>query len=168
MTLGAVSTSVSAPPPARSSAKGGKSDAELAVIAQLTVTDRHVRSHEQAHLAAAGSYATGAPTYTYQQGPDGKLYAVGGEVSLDSSPVSGDPAATVEKAKTVIAAANAPTDPSSQDRAVAAMMQSAAQQELGQQQDQQGQAEAYPTGRQAASAYSPPLDEVGQILERYF
>jgi hypothetical protein len=171
MTLRAVSPSVSAPPPARSSPKGGKSDAELAIIAQLTVTDRHVRSHEQAHLAAAGPYATGGPTYTYQQGPDGKLYAVGGEVTLDDSPVSGDPAATVEKEKTVIAAANAPADPSSQDRAVAsaaAMMEATAQQDLRQQQDQQGQAEAYPTGRQAASAYSPPMDEVGQILERYF
>jgi len=41
------------------------------------------------------------------QGPDGKLYAVGGEVSLDDSPVSGDPGATVEKEKTVIAAAKA-------------------------------------------------------------
>jgi hypothetical protein len=171
MTLSAVSASAGAPPPVRASAKAGKSDAELAIIAQLTVTDRHVRSHEQAHLAAAGPYATGGPTYIYQQGPDGKLYAVGGEVSLDDSPVSGDPAATIEKEKTVIAAANAPADPSSQDRAVAsaaAMMEATAQQELRQQQDQQGQAEAYPTDRQAASAYGPPVDEVGQILQRYF
>ena len=165
MTLGAVSAPVSAPPPVESSAKGGKSDAELAIIAQLTVTDRHVRSHEQAHLAAAGAYATGGPTYTYQQGPDGKLYAVGGEVSLDDSPVSGDPEATVEKENTVIAAANAPADPSSQDRAVAAaaaVMEATAQQELRQQQDQQA------GGSQAAIAYGPPANEVGQILQRYF
>ena len=67
MTLRAVAASVSAPPPVRSSVKNGKSDAELAIIAQLTVTDRHVRSHEQAHLAAAGPYATGGPSYIYQQ-----------------------------------------------------------------------------------------------------
>jgi hypothetical protein len=111
MTLRAVSASVSAPPPTRSSAKAGKSDAELAIVAQLAVTDRHVSAHEEAHLAAAGPYATGGPTYIYQQGPDGKLYAVGGEVTLDDSPVSGDPAATVEKEKTVIAAADAPAIP---------------------------------------------------------
>jgi len=167
MTLRAVSASLSAPPPVRSSPKAGKSDAELAIIAQLTVTDRHVRSHEQAHLAAAGPYATGGPTYIYQQGPDGKLYAVGGEVTLDDSPVSGDPAATVAKEQTVIAAANAPADPSSQDRAVAAaaaMMEATAQQELRQQQDQQASA-----GRsQAVSAYSPPVDQVGRVLQHYF
>jgi hypothetical protein len=167
MTLGAVGTSVSAPAPARASPKGPKSDAELAIIAQLTVTDRHVRSHEQAHLAAAGPYATGGPTYTYQQGPDGKLYAVGGEVSLDDSPVSGDPGATVEKEKTVIAAANAPADPSSQDRAVAAaaaMMEETAEQQLRQQQDQHASANR----GQVAAAYNPPQDGVGQVLERYF
>ena len=167
MTLRAVSASGSAPPPARTSAKGGKSDADLAIIAQLTVTDRHVRAHEQAHLAAAGPYATGGPSYIHQQGPDGKLYVVGGEVTLDDSPVSGDPAATIEKEKTVIAAANAPADPSSQDRAVAAAaatMEASAQQELRQQQDQQASA----GGSQAAAAYSPPLNEVGQILQRYF
>ena len=172
MTLRAISASAGPVPAARSAAAhrsppGGKSDAELTAIAQLTVTDRHVRSHEQAHLAAAGPYATGGPTYVYQQGPDGKLYAVGGEVSLDSSPVSGDPGATIEKAKTVIAVANAPADPSSQDRAVAAsaaMMQEVAEQQLRQQQDQQ----ASKSRGNVAAAYSLPADEVAQVLQRYF
>lgn len=165
MTLRAISVSPSAPAPARAPLRA-RSDAELAIIAQLTVTDRHVRSHEQAHLAAAGPYATGGPTYTCQQGPDGKLYAVGGEVSPDDSPVSGDPAATIEKEKTVIAAANAPADPSAQDSAVAAaaaMLEEAAQQELGRQQDRQSSAT-----RGQAAAYNPPTDPVGQVLERYF
>src|ERR1700690_3386780 len=167
MTLGAVSPSVTAPLPARSSGKGGKSDAELAIVAQLTVTDRHVRAHEQAHLAPPRPYATGGPPYPNQEGPDGELCGVGGEVTLDDSPVSGDPAATVEKEKTVIAAANAPADPSSQDPAVAApaaTMEATAQQQLRQQQDQQASA----GGSQAAAAYSLPANEVGQILERYF
>ncbi len=174
MTLRAISASCGAPAPGgagtRSSGRAGKSDAELAVIAQLTVMDRHVRAHEEAHLAAAGPYATGGPTNTYQQGPDGKLYVVGGEVTLDDSPVSGDPAATVEKEKTVIAAANAPADPSAQDRAVAAAaatMEEAAEQQVRQEQDEQAGGAAGRLG-QIAAGYNPPQDAVGQVLERYF
>ena len=151
--------------PARRPPGGGKTADERAVIAQLTVTDRLVRSHEQAHLAAAGPYATGGPTYIYQQGPDGKLYVVGGEVTLDDSPVSGDPRATVEKEKTVIAAANAPADPSSQDRAVAAAaatLEEAAERQL-RQSDQQG---SNSPGGMAAD--SPPDDASARVLECYF
>jgi hypothetical protein len=93
---------------------------KLAEIAQLEATDRHVRAHEQAHLIAAGAYATSGPSYTFAIGPDGQRYAVGGEVSLDTGPDPAGPEATVEKAKTIQAAANAPSDPSTQDRMVAA------------------------------------------------
>jgi len=102
-------------------------------VAELAEIDRRVRAHEQAHLAAAGAYARGAPSYSYVTGPDGKQYAVGGEVSIDTSAVPGDPAATLRKARAVQAAANAPLDPSPQDRqvaAAAAQMEAAAQQEL--------------------------------------
>jgi hypothetical protein len=47
-------------------------------------------------------------------------YAVGGEVKIDVSPVSGDPDATIRKMQTVIAAAMAPANPSSADIATAA------------------------------------------------
>jgi hypothetical protein len=93
---------------------------ELAQIAELKRRDREVRAHEQAHLAAAGQYAKSGPQYTYQKGPDGKNYAVGGEVQIDASPVRGDPEATLRKAEQVRRAANAPASPSSQDRSVAA------------------------------------------------
>ena len=92
---------------------------ELALIAELKRRDREVRAHEQAHRAAAGPYAS-APTFTYQKGPDGKNYAVGGEVQIDTSPIPGDPEATKRKAEQIRAAANAPVNPSAQDRAVAA------------------------------------------------
>jgi hypothetical protein len=59
-------------------------------------------------------------SFTYQRGPDGAQYAVGGEVSIDLSPVQGDPQATIEKMRIVRAAAMAPAEPSGQDRAVAA------------------------------------------------
>src|SRR5699024_619486 len=57
---------------------------------------------------------------TYQRGPDGNQYAVGGAVSIDISPVEGDPQATIEKMRQVRAAAMAPAQPSGQDRTVAA------------------------------------------------
>jgi hypothetical protein len=86
----------------------------------LKQRDREVRAHEQAHLAAAGSYAAGGASYTYEKGPDGVLYAVGGEVPIDVSEVQGDPQATLLKAATIMRAALAPADPSSADRAIAA------------------------------------------------
>lgn len=105
------------------------------IVAELAAIDRQVRAHEQAHLAAAGGLASGV-SFIYTTGPDGKQYAVGGEVSIDTSAVSGDPAATIRKAQQIRAAANAPANPSGQDRAVAAQasqMEAAARQELAEQ-----------------------------------
>lgn len=89
-------------------------------VTELKQRDAEVRAHEQAHVAAGGPHVTGGPTYEYQEGPDGRQYAVGGEVQIDTSPVDGDPEATLQKAQIVRAAALAPAEPSSQDRAVAA------------------------------------------------
>ncbi|WP_321276996.1 putative metalloprotease CJM1_0395 family protein [Thiomicrorhabdus indica] len=88
------------------------------VVSQLKARDREVRAHEQAHLAVAGQYATGL-SYTYQSGPDGKRYAIGGEVGIDTSAVSGDPEATIQKMMVVQSAAMAPAQPSAQDYRVA-------------------------------------------------
>ena len=104
---------------------GPKTDLELSeeerrILNELRARDAEVRAHEQAHLSAAGPYANGAPKFEFQTGPDGRQYAVGGEVSIDASPVPGDPEATVRKAQAVKRAALAPSDPSAQDRAVAA------------------------------------------------
>lgn len=106
-------------------------------IAELAARDREVRAHEQAHVAAGGSLITSGPTYTYQTGPDRHRYAVGGEVGIDTSPVRGDPEATIDKARRIRAAALAPAEPSAQDRSVAArasQMESSARVELAQQQ----------------------------------
>ncbi|GLH75042.1 hypothetical protein GETHLI_35450 [Geothrix limicola] len=94
--------------------------AKSRAIEALKARDRQVRAHEAAHLAAAGGLALGGASFTYQQGPDGKSYAIGGEVTLDTSPVPGDPRATLAKAQQIQAAALAPADPSPQDRSVAA------------------------------------------------
>ena len=90
-----------------------------AEIRKLAQRDREVRTHEQAHASVGGSYA-GAPTYTFKRGPDGRNYAVGGEVSIDVSPVAGNPQATLRKMEIVRRAALAPAEPSPQDRQVAA------------------------------------------------
>lgn len=79
-----------------------------------------VRAHEQAHIAAGGGLVKGGATYSYQVGPDGKRYIVGGEVQIDASPVPDNPEATIAKMQKVRRAALAPSDPSPQDRAVAA------------------------------------------------
>ncbi|MEE4279113.1 MAG: putative metalloprotease CJM1_0395 family protein [Halieaceae bacterium] len=95
------------------------SDEELALVRQLAAIDREVRAHEQAHAAVGGRYA-GSPSYTYTRGPDGRQYAIGGEVPIDLSPIPGNPEATIAKAQVVRRAALAPAQPSSQDRSVAA------------------------------------------------
>jgi len=41
------------------------------------------------------------------------------KVNIDTSEASGDPEATIQKARQIQAAANAPANPSAQDRAVA-------------------------------------------------
>lgn len=91
----------------------------LTEIRELASRDREVRAHEQAHKAVGGQYA-GAVSYSYERGPNGRLYAVGGSVAIDTAPVPGDPAATLQKLQQVQRAALAPAQPSSQDLAVAA------------------------------------------------
>lgn len=98
---------------------GGLDEAQLKELTELKARDREVRAHEAAHQATGGQHA-GAISLTYQRGPDGAQYAVGGEVSIDMSSVDGNPQATIEKMRAVRAAAMAPAEPSSQDRAVAA------------------------------------------------
>lgn len=88
-------------------------------VQKLKNRDQEVRNHERAHQSAGGQYA-GAPSYSYEVGPDGKRYAVGGEVPIDTSPIKKDPQATIQKMQTVRRAALAPAQPSGQDRRVAA------------------------------------------------
>ncbi|MCL1477522.1 hypothetical protein MIH18_19735 [Marinobacter sp. M3C] len=102
-------------------------ESDLKLLTQLKARDREVRAHEAAHQAAGGQHA-GAMALTYEQGPDGVQYAVGGEVPISVSAVSGDPQATVEKMRTVRAAAMAPAQPSSADLAVAAQAMQTLQQ----------------------------------------
>ena len=107
---------------------------DKAALTKLQARDKQVRAHEQAHLAAAGQYARGGAAFVYKTGPDGKIYAVGGEVSIDIGKEN-NPEATVTKMQIVRRAALAPAQPSSTDRQVAS--QATARLNQAQQQIQQ-------------------------------
>ncbi len=103
----------------RSPATDAATIEEQRVLTDLKARDREVRAHENAHRAAGGDLVRGG-SYDYQQGPDGKRYAVGGDVQIDTAPIPDDPRATAEKMARVIRAALAPAEPSPTDLAVAA------------------------------------------------
>ena len=105
---------------------------EKRLVLDLQSRDAEVRAHEAAHQS--GGAATGGASYTYQKGPDGRMYAIGGEVSISYKSGS-TPQETIANADAVIAAALAPANPSGQDLAVASsanMMKIKAQQQLAQ------------------------------------
>lgn len=95
-------------------------DDEKRQVEKLEEIDRKVRAHEQAHMAAGAGLVRGGASFEYQVGPDGRQYAVGGEVSIDTSEVPDNPAATIKKMQQVKRAALAPAEPSGQDVQVAA------------------------------------------------
>lgn len=152
-------------PPPEADAPQGPSPEEQRIIAELQRTDREVRAHENAHLAAAGGLARGV-SFQYTTGPDGRQYAVAGEVSIDASPVSGDPQATIQKAQQVRAAASAPANPSGQDRQVAAQaaqLEAAARIELSAQQREELDEQLQ---RQQGDQYDPTFNDAGAQTER--
>jgi len=110
------------------------SEDEKRMVRDLQSRDSEVKAHEAAHQAAGGGM-TGAASYTYQQGPDGKMYAIGGEVSI-STKNSSRPEEAIANARQVAAAAMAPANPSPQDYSVASsarVMEMKAQQQLSRQ-----------------------------------
>jgi len=137
--------------------------AQTKEVAQLRARDTEVRAHEAPHLAASGGLGT-SPTFKYEQGPDGKRYAVGGEVQVDTSP-GRTPEETIARARTIRAAATAPADPSAQDLAVAASaahMEAQAQSELQAERHVAGQSAARPASERsealAPGGVAPPAD----------
>lgn len=109
---------------AKKQSSGIKNETELneeqkQQVNQLKKRDAEVKSHEQAHMAAGGGIVQGGASYQYTRGPDGKQYAVGGEVKIDLSSEK-TPEATIRKMQQVRRAALAPAQPSGADRSVAA------------------------------------------------
>ncbi len=135
---------------------------ELRQIQQLKARDREVRAHEAAHVAAGAGLIRGGTNFTYQRGPDGVQYAVGGEVNIDTSKVANNPQATIQKAQQIRSAALAPAQPSSQDRNVAAkaaQLAIEARAELNQQQNNDDKSKSFSAVRSnSTSSYGDLFD----------
>jgi hypothetical protein len=134
------------------------SDQEEARVRELKRRDAEVRAHELAHVAAGGNLVQGGANFDYETGPDGKRYAVGGNVSIDTAP--GDtPEETMIRAETIRRAAMAPANPSSQDRQVASQaigMESAARKELAE--ERGAEAEQAQKQMEQEPTAAPPLN----------
>ena len=158
-----------APDDARASATDGtaaRREADTSA-AELAATDRQVRAHEAAHLAAAGALAQGGANFTTVRGPDGQMYAIGGEVSIDVS-AARTPEATIAKAEQIRRAALAPADPSAQDYRVAAQaaqLLAQAQRELAAAQSASGDGAdgASVQLARSLSAYADAVDVGGEV-----
>jgi hypothetical protein len=114
-------------------------ESEKREVDQLETRDQEVRQHEQAHVSAGGRHIRGGIKYDYTQGPNGKRYAVGGEVDIDLSPEN-TPEATITKMQQVRQAALAPAEPSGADRSVASAASQREQQARSQLAEEQQQA----------------------------
>lgn len=137
-------------------------------LERLKARDREVRAHEAAHKAAAGDLARGNARLEMETGPDGRRYAVGGEVSIDTGKVEGDPQATLDKAQTIRRAATAPAQPSSQDRAVAAeatRMEAEARRELREAAHEEHNAAARTPARGGFSDNPTRPSPIGDLLD---
>lgn len=138
-------------------------------IQQLQARDREVRQHEQAHMAAAGGLLKSGPSYSYITGPDGKRYAVGGSVEIDTSETSDDPEANLEKGERIQAAALAPAEPSGADLAIAklgARIEQRARAELARREAAANAYSEQASLRDALRNRGEPPRSVGLVLDR--
>ena len=96
--------------------KYDKNDYER-VLDKFQSMDSKVRSHEQTHASLANT--TTPIQYNYQMGPDGKMYATGGSVRLDTSMPS-DPEAAANKLDSIKrSASSSGSDMSGADSSIA-------------------------------------------------
>ena len=137
---------------------------QQAQVAQLSKTDREVRQHEQAHMAAGAGLVTSGASYSYTRGPDGRNYAQGGEVGIDTSE-GGSSAETLAKAQQIQAAAMAPAQPSGQDHAAAARAaQMAMQARVDQAREQAQAAQQAQTGQPQESRRMQDMLPYGVLM----
>lgn len=132
------------------------SEAEQREVEKLKQRDREVRAHEQAHRAAGGAL-TGSPTFKTVRGPDGRSYAVSGEVKIDTSPVPNNPEATIRKLEQVKRAALAPANPSAKDRQVAAEAEAKIQQARQEKREKEAEELKEANGEQGGRAVGATL-----------
>lgn len=151
------------------SAAQNLSDAEQAEIHNLKARDAQVRQHEKAHLAASAGVDVSKAAFTYQRGPDGVQYAVGGDVRIDTSP-GRTPEDSLARGEMIIDIALAPADPSPADRSAAAKGQNMAQQARAELLQQSRLADVHDHGgaRQAVSkaydAHAPAIKKIDTFV----
>lgn len=89
-------------------------------IARLKAAAQQALRNRAAQMAAGGAVVSNGATYAYSIGPDGQLYATGVTLSYDTTPVTDNPQATIQKMQRVRAAALASSTPTAADYAAAA------------------------------------------------
>jgi hypothetical protein len=155
------------PPADTAAAEADETDAATEededLVNRLKSRNSDVLAHEASHLAGAGAYAKGGASYTYQIGPDGKPYAIGGEVNIDMTAVPGNPRATIAKMMAIRAAAMAPDDPSPEDAAVASAAAEIEAQARTQLKEEQA-ADSNSALRTAADRYAQPPASTGTVF----
>lgn len=162
-TTASATESASERPAREAQQASGMTPEEQRQLAELQQRDREVKAHELAHKSVAGRYVTGG-SFTFQTGPDGQRYAIGGEVTIDSSSGS-SPQETLHKAELIQRAALAPADPSPQDYRVAsqaAMMAAEARVEISAQHQEQLQQQAAESKNEAEDDQSGGISPLGR------
>lgn len=86
------------------------------VLEKFKSMDSNIRAHEQLHSSLAST--KGGITYSYQMGPDGKMYVNGGHVRLETS-IPNDQKAASFKLDKIKSAALAPNGLSAADTSIA-------------------------------------------------
>ncbi|ANE35796.1 putative SprA-related family protein [Campylobacter iguaniorum] len=139
-------------------------------VAKLQQRDAEVRAHEASHMAAGAGLTRGV-NYTYQKGPDSKMYAVGGEVSIDTSP-GNTPEETIKKAAQIKRAALAPSNPSPADLQVAAsaanMEVSAKAEQMSEQKSKDGETNNQSQAKKSKNPYEKNSPAIEQNTIGYF
>lgn len=85
------------------------------VLDKFKNLDAQIKGHEQLHASLGDT--KGAISYNYQTGPDGKLYATGGSVRMDTS-IPQDEEAALAKLDKLANAVSAPSGLSNADAAI--------------------------------------------------
>lgn len=105
---------------AQSASSRQLNQAQQRQVDELRESDRKVRQHAEAHVAAGSGVIRSGPQYSYTYGPDGRQYATSGDVAFDTSREQ-KPEANIDKGQRLQTAALAPSQPTPEDYQVAAI-----------------------------------------------
>jgi hypothetical protein len=81
--------------------------------------ENYLRTHEEAHKAAAGDCAIGDIQYKWERGPNGYSYTLCGSLQLEAGINPAQPEASLHRMEEIARCALAPATPSKHDHLVA-------------------------------------------------